>query len=285
MRIIGNMPNIDIRILQTIEELTEVVEVQATFWRETRTVIQRNMLLSLARNGGAIMGAYHDGRMIGFIMGYLGLEHPPSGRPARDHLKFVSQRMAVLPDYRHQGIGYQLKLAQRQYARQLDVPLITWTFDPLLSRNAHFNLHKLGSISRQYIVDYYGADSPVALAGSTDRWLVEWWVGSEHVSQRLGGMKSSAADYLANARYIHPLEQDRTALLEHVEILLIEIPYDYEQIVADNPAQAQRWRQHSRRLFQLCLQAGYVVVDYIREHERGFYVLRHTPPVLYSRND
>lgn len=181
-----------IRSLKTLEELRAVEALQRLVWDDPTTVIYSHMLISLARNGGSILGALRGDQLIGFIISYLGLEAPESERPAMANLKLVSQRMAVQPEYRGTGVGYELKLAQRDFAIGLGIRLITWTFDPLLSRNAHLNIRKLGAIGQVYYRDYYGSgESALVKLHSSDRLLAEWWVTSNRVEQRINGRRGS----------------------------------------------------------------------------------------------
>src|SRR5688572_1063507 len=144
------MSNFVIRPLTALKELEAVEALQRLVWDDPSTVVYKHMLISFVRNGGSIIGALDGDNVVGFVLSYLGMESPEAERPAMANLKLVSQRMAVLPEYRNTGIGYDLKLAQRQYAIKQGIRLITWTFDPLLSRNAHLNVRKLGGIVREY---------------------------------------------------------------------------------------------------------------------------------------
>src|SRR5262245_29658205 len=125
--------HIEIRPLNALDELAEVEAIQRLVWPDPAVVFSRNQLIPIVRNGGLVLGALDSGRIIGFLISYVGSENLDRDRSAIANLKLVSQRMAMLPDYRDKGIGYELKLAQRQYAIKRGIRLITWTFDPLLS--------------------------------------------------------------------------------------------------------------------------------------------------------
>ncbi len=100
--------------------------------------------------------------MVGFAFGFLGREH--------GHIAIHSHMLAVLETYRHLDLGSQLKQAQRERAIAMGIHEMTWTFDPLQSRNAHFNFSKLGVVSDLYKVDFYGPETSSMLhRNSTDR--------------------------------------------------------------------------------------------------------------------
>ncbi len=283
------MGSIEVRPLKTWEETSDVEALQSSVWDDPTWVIHRNMMISMVRNGGLLLGAFDDEHLVGFLLSYLGTESPESPRPAMANLKLVSQRMAVLPDYRNRGIGYDLKLAQRQFAMRQGIRLITWTFDPLLSRNAHLNIRKLGAIARDYHRDYYGTEpSPQVTLGSSDRLLVEWWVTSNRVEQRITGKRGGlgVAQYTdATAAILNPtrlgangfVQPSDTVYRPQSMVSLIEIPDNYGDMVGADPGLAKGWRQHSRDVLEQTLRAGYTVTDFIHGpfegRTRSFYAM------------
>jgi predicted GNAT superfamily acetyltransferase len=286
---------IDIRRLTTIDELEAVVSVQRSFWQDPTIVVHRNVLISCANNGGSVIGALDQEMVVGFVMGYIGLRHDPSSTiPARDDLKVVSQRMAVLPAYRGQGLGLRLKLAQRDYALGLGIDLITWTFDPLSSRNAHFNLARLGGRVQQYRVNYYGAGSPLGVLGISDRLVVDWWIREEatitkFVAAEAGNPSHPVHDH-GNVPIANPAAHQATRLPQPctnpnttsgTQTVLVEIPSDYTRIAEQDRELALAWRHHIRDVLQELLARGYQIVDLERRGDgdllQSFYVLK-----LYS---
>ncbi len=279
----------EIRALKTFEELEMVVAIQRLVWEDPTSVIYRNALVSYVRNGGVLLGAFDGERLVGFVLGSLGTETQDTSRPAMANLKLVSNRMAILPEYRDQGIGYELKLAQRQFAIQQGIRLITWTFDPLLSRNAYLNIRKLGAISRRYWRDYYGtAPSSHVVLGSSDRLVTEWWVTNNRVDQRINGKRGglTITQYTsANAMILNPSRAARNGYPEPGDmtsqhpgmVILIEIPSDFSAMVREAPDLARAWRQHSRELLEQAIASGYTITDFIHgDHEgreRSFYAL------------
>lgn len=288
---------VTIRALESLDEMRPAVELQRVYWgNDLESVVPAHMLFSLAQHGGHVLAALDGTKLIGLLIGFLGTDGDP-GRPALANLQMVSKRMVVLPEYRGSGVGYRLKLEQRQRTIQAGVRLVTWTFDPLLALNAHLNIRKLGAICTSYKVNYYGTDSAGGLAtlGSSDRLAVEWWVTNRRVEERLYGTRSAVRlpQYLeAETPLLNPTQVDAAGWpnppAETREIggslLLIEIPVDYPAIVEADPALAQRWRLHTRELFLRVFARGYAVTDFIRAHyeerDRAFYVLSYSGPLF-----
>ncbi|MCE9581085.1 MAG: GNAT family N-acetyltransferase [Planctomycetes bacterium] len=152
----------------TIADYADIERLQKEVWQfDDREIIPRNELITIARNGGVVLGAWDGETMIGFVFGFLGLD----GK----RLQHASRMLAVLPDYRNSGIGRKLKDAQRRAVLKQGATLMTWTFDPLQSRNAHFNIAVLGGTVRDYFVDLYGPSTSVFNRGlPTDRLLLRW---------------------------------------------------------------------------------------------------------------
>ena len=142
-----------IRLVETPEELQQAEQLQRIVWPGSDTdVIPSHLLITAAHNGGLVLGAFLGDRLVGLLFGFAGLSRVGSGwRP-----KHCSHQMGIHPDFRNRGIGYALKCAQAQIVREQGLDLITWTYDPLLSANAHLNIARLGAICNTYLRDAYG---------------------------------------------------------------------------------------------------------------------------------
>ncbi|RMF39108.1 MAG: GNAT family N-acetyltransferase [Chloroflexi bacterium] len=279
-----------IREPRTYAEFDAIRQVQrAAFEMDPEGGLYVPFLVTAARNGGIVLGAFDGERLVGYIFSYLG--RAPDGQ-----IKLVSQTMGVLSEYRGRGIATRLKLAQRERALAQGLSLITWTFDPLLSPNAHLNLHKLGGIVRIYERNYYGEDFPGIYRGlPTDRFLVEWWIRSEHVVEQLRALEGGGR---AEEDRAPPFGPERP-LVTHVEgegtaqrlagyelgvdapEVWVEIPTDFLALKATDRALARAWREGSRALFEHYFARGYVAVDFQRwwegERRRGAYRLWRPP--------
>jgi predicted GNAT superfamily acetyltransferase len=191
--------------------------------------------------------------------------------------------LAVKPEYRSSNLGYKLKLAQRDRVMAQDISQITWTFDPLQSRNAYFNFAKLGVIAGSYRVDFYGrATSSFLHQAGTDRLWVSWLVDSERVRNRLDEVRtfSSLPDgtqpLVEVGIDLEPKIAESTDL--QGGLLTIEIPAEINAVQMEKPGLAVEWRKATRWAFSYAMTHGYVVEEFyrgiLRDQSIGSYLLR-----------
>jgi predicted GNAT superfamily acetyltransferase len=206
----------------------------------------------------------------------------------------------VHPDYRSQGIGFVLKRAQWQMVRHQGIDRITWTYDPLLSRNAHLNIARLGAVCNVYLPNYYGEMRDGLNTGlPSDRFQVDWWVNGDRARRRLSRQARTPLkldDFLqAEVATINPTQLNSSGFPKPGGIVsptddphchplaLAEIPADFQALKAADPALAAAWRQHSRDLFETYFAAGFLVTDLLYQPgapDRSFYVLTHGESTL-----
>ncbi|MDQ6601931.1 MAG: hypothetical protein M3Z19_04310, partial [Chloroflexota bacterium] len=184
-----------------------------------------------------------------------------------------------------------LKLAQRAFVLAQGLGLMTWTFDPLESANAHLNFAKLGVVSRTYLPDFYGAMPEAINAGlPSDRLLVEWHLDTPHVHGRLVTAESSATfGPLVSAESLDAPYALRMGDDGYPEgsgdggpRLRIEIPANIQAIKATDPARSRAWRLATRAAFTDALARGYLIADYraprFHRPECGCYLLAKSAP-------
>src|SRR5438105_1416259 len=160
-------------VMEKIREETAELELQRQIWGEADLEVEpATLFVVAAHTGGQVLGAFEDGRLIGYTLAVVGL---------RNGTAYLHSHMTgVQNEYRDRGVGRMLKLFQRQEALSRGIRLVQWTFDPLELRNAHFNLNRLGAICRQYLPNLYGTTtSPLHRGMATDRLLVEWHLDSK----------------------------------------------------------------------------------------------------------
>jgi predicted GNAT superfamily acetyltransferase len=243
--------NISIRAVESFAELRAVEELQKEVWGvPDLDVVPLTHLVATKAAGGVLLGAFDRDELVGFVYGFVAQED--------GEIAHHSHMLAVRSAYRNFNLGYKLKLAQRDAVMAQGIKLITWTFDPLQSLNAHFNFTKLGVISDRYVINFYGEEATSFLHQTgTDRFWVKWWLASDRVVQRL------------NAK--EPVLENPS------DKLLVEIPGDINTLQQQNPQLALEWRQRTRREFTTALAAGYTVVDFYREprgaEKVGIYIL------------
>jgi predicted GNAT superfamily acetyltransferase len=205
-------------------------------------------------------------KLVGFAFGFLGREHGQT--------TLHSHMLAVLDAYRHLDVGSRLKHAQRERALAMGVKEMTWTYDPLQSRNAHFNFAKLGVISDIYKVDFYGPEtSSILHRNGTDRLWVRWLLNSRRVRDRLAG-KNHRVEMLDALKLLAPLvrfdptngKPARANLAESLgrQRVSIEIPGDILEVERLEMALAREWRDATRWAFRESVKAGFVVAEFCR---------------------
>jgi predicted GNAT superfamily acetyltransferase len=265
---------IEIRTVTGYAEYAACVDIQNMVWGDG--AVPLHMLLTAQVNGGVLLGAFDtalpDAPMVGFVFGFL-------GRAADVHLKHCSHMAAVLPGYRDARIGERLKLAQREAVIAQGIDLMTWTFDPLISRNANLNIRKLGAICRTYKPNIYGPDPVPDDDLPSDRFQVEWWLSSAHVADSLAELTQppSAQALLANATLLNPDPEGPAAPIAG-ERLALRIPADIDALRDTNFPRARAWRYQLRSLASAAFATGYHVAEYARQGDSGYYLLLHSAP-------
>lgn len=190
-----------VRKCETLDEFHACVDLQRQIWGEADLEVEPVTLFVVAsQTGGQVLGAFDGAQLVGYA---LALAAVRNGSP------YLHSHMAgVLPAYRDRGIGRSLKLFQREEALGRGIRLIEWTFDPLETRNAHFNLNRLGVVCRRYLPNLYGlTTSPLHYGLPTDRLVAEWFLDSVHVRAVLGEENSKAPG--GPAEILLPAELER----------------------------------------------------------------------------
>jgi predicted GNAT superfamily acetyltransferase len=192
MTIPSAAPQITVRHCDTVADYDECVRVEHATWGPEISV-PNGMFIVAHHTGGQVFAAYDGPKMIGFTLAVVGLRKfsPPPGpvTTGGNYTPIIHSHLtAVLDDYRNHGVGRRLKLFQRQDALNRSIPLVEWTFDPLETKNAYFNVARLGVIVRRYIPNCYGiTESPLHSGIPTDRFVPEWWLDSDRVNGIVAG--------------------------------------------------------------------------------------------------
>jgi len=270
---------LQIRDLQTIEDLYQAIAVEKEVWGANDDDLTSPTFAIASREAGHLwLGAFDGDKLAGYAFAFHTMEN---GKPS-----IHSHMLAVREAYREYDLGTKLKLAQREKALAQHVHEITWTFDPLQSKNAHLNFAKLGVVSNTYKVDFYGTHSSSVLhQNRTDRLWVRWLINSRRVEDRLRG-KENRPEMLDALSTLHPLisfygegkpkRSDLQTALGRQRVA-IEIPSNINEVEEKDSVLAREWRDATRWAFTESLQAGFFVAEFCRtvrgQQGQGVYLL------------
>lgn len=244
-----------IRELAGTDQLTEASTLFDRIWRAGGgdRVLDSSTLIALAHTGNYVAGAYDGATLVGASVGFF----------AEDgHVH--SHLTGIEPAHQGRGVGRTLKFHQRAWALARGRTLISWTFDPLIARNAYFNLHVLGARAVEYLPDFYGAmDDGVNAGDVTDRLYVEWPLDASPppvpVPEGIPPLLDRDGDRPRPGRLTSPAHTVAT-------------PDGIERLRASRPELAVRWRMEVREALTTALESGYRIAGITRD---GRYLLEN----------
>lgn len=239
---------VTLRTLHDLRELDEARDIFDATWPMAGggSNLPSNLFRALVHAGAYACAAYVDDRAVGATVAFLG----------REHLQLIlhSHMAAVIERYRDRSIGTAMKCHQRLWALEHDIPVISWTFDPLVRRNLRLNMLKLGAQVRDYECNFYGRmDDDYDFVDESDR-VFAWWV--------VDSPRANAAS-----------RGELQPVIPSADALVIEIPEDIVALRKTDLAASQRWRLRVREQMQAALADGYRVTNVTHD---GNYVLERT---------
>ncbi|MFI9571297.1 GNAT family N-acetyltransferase [Microbispora rosea] len=250
--------------LRTIAEFDRVVRLFDGIWRPEpwNPPITAELMRALSHAGGYVSGAFDGRELVGAAVAFLAA---PAGQALHSHVTG-----AVRP-----GAGFALKLHQRAWALERGLSRITWTFDPLVRRNAHFNLAKLAALPEEYLPDFYGPMRDAVNAGDeSDRVLAVWRLDDPRVVRACDGLPHRPAG--ADGAVAVLIERDGlpVALPADAPAVLVAVPADMETLRRTAPETAKAWRHAVRDVLGGLMARGRPVTGFAD----GCYVVeRHSP--------
>jgi len=246
------MEETTIRECTTIEEFDGCLSLQReAFGLPDLELSPRRHLIVSRQAGGWTLGAFVADRMVGFV-------HQLAAVRGNNEIFGYSHMMAVAKDYQNKGVGARLKWAQRERALREGRKLIKWTWDPMQSRNAHFNLNRLGVTVDTYAENFYGidysADSSIKerLGLPSDRLFATWNLDSE----RVRGLAAGSA-----------------ALVEGTPVVTVAIPAQWSALVKTDAQRALSEQARVRTEFKNALAQGLICAGFERGEEESRYLL------------
>lgn len=252
---------VELRPLDAPEDADRIFRVMGATWTGHEP-FPREMLRALADSGNVPLGAWDGREVVAYVLGWIGVDD--------EGLHVHSHMLAAMPDRRHRGVGYALKLAQRAQALEQGINVVRWTFDPLIARNAHLNLNKLGVVADRFDRNHYG-DMPDAInAGDrSDRFMVRWDLEREPGPRSVGASAYALASKDGWPATVAP-PADRRAL--------VQIPSEYTDMRAEDPARASAWRDASADAIEACLSAGMIAAAFDRAASSYVFATREDVP-------
>ncbi|HEV7679888.1 MAG TPA: GNAT family N-acetyltransferase [Candidatus Dormibacteraeota bacterium] len=249
-----------------LSALVAATEVWRRIWTPDGTpLISTEMLRALTHVGNYLSVARRGDGVVGALLGFFG----GNGRVDLLH----SHILGVDPAARGGGVAYALKLHQRAWALERGISRVTWTYDPLVRRNGHLNLSKLGARGVDYLVAFYGAMPDAINNGDdSDRVLVEWDLAAAAAGRTAPVHDVESLLRRGAAVVLHASPGQAPALQENgdADILLCATPADIVALRHDDPACARQWRACVRAVMVAGMERGMTLSGMARG---GWYVL------------
>lgn len=264
---------VTVRSLDTLADLQGMITLFNEIWRPdgSNPLMTLENSRAMSHSGNYLAGAFDGGRIVGATVGFFAA---PPGVGLHSHIAGVTS------DMRGRSVGFALKLHQRAWALQRELSEITWTFDPLVRRNAFFNLVKLGARPREYLIDFYGDIEDAINAGQgSDRLLLAWTLADPGVVATCAGQRTQAdVDGLLAAGAVAALEETEAGgpqaapamARDRASTLLVRVPPDIESLRHTDPGLAKQWRLAVRDVLGELLEEGARVTGFSRS---GHYVV------------
>ena len=256
---------IDVRIIESAQEAADASLLLDEVWNVTgsgTTVLEPSLFIALAhaRNYTAAAFDRDSGQMLGVTVGFFAA---PVGTSMHSHVAGVRHEAVG------RGVGAAMKLHQRLWCLEHGLTRMTWTFDPLIARNAHFNIARLGARLVDYHEDFYGQMRDGVNAGqASDRAFVDW----DLTDARPSPLTDPYAQAVAAVRIDDDGRPQELDVPREAPVVAIEIPSDIETLRATDPRLAAQWREAVRRGFVELLADGWLVSGFRRS---GAYLLTH----------
>lgn len=252
---------INYRVCTTNEEFDTVQALEMTIWQvSAKDAITGHVMHVLHHVGGNVLAAFDGDEMIGLAVA------APTKYPGR----LWSHMAGIHPDYQGQGIGYQIKQVQREWAIENGYTEMRWTFDPAMRQNAHFNFHLLGTKTTIYHENFYGVMSDNINAGvPSDRFEAIWQLDSDTTPLTI----PDNIPFLLESDNQRPVVSGNPVNDFHA----VMCPYDFPAIKAENLDLAVEWRHAMRDVLQAAFEEGYQVVDFVtnRDERQCWYILHN----------
>ncbi|MFW2335573.1 GNAT family N-acetyltransferase [Ilumatobacter sp.] len=228
----------DIRTLESSSDMSTIGTVFQQVWGTSTPIVTVELLMAVSHAGGYVAGAFESGHAVGASFGFLADHH--GERALHSHIT------GILPGVQHHGVGRLMKNHQRAWAAERGIPWIVWTFDPLVRRNAWFNIEVLGAHITEYLENFYGTmTDSINAHDESDRLVVAWPTSDD---------------------------ANRPGAPDGAITTTVPTPDDIVVLRRTEPDTAAEWRLQVRNELEPLLDAGGIVTGFTRD---GSYVVAH----------
>ncbi len=235
----------EISIIKDSSEIEKFMEIIKSAWASDNAIYQfYDTLHSMPYHGGFLLGAYDNDKMVGMSFSYPGFRN--------NKVYLYSHMTGVINNKKYSNIGYELKIKQKELALDYGYDLIVWTFDPMMSLNAYFNLNKLGALSRNYIDNFYGNMRDGINRGvPTDRLVAEWYI------------KNSYNKSYEKPEYINTIDENNIYFSEiKSDLIALRIFNNYGELKNTDLNKAVKIKLEYRHIFHELLNKNYTVINF-----------------------
>lgn len=253
---------VDIREISNPNEVENFPRVISSAWGVQNMATELvHVVNATTFHGGLTLGAYDGDEIVGIQFSF------PGYRKGVTYL--YSHMTGLLEEKKYSGIGYSMKLYQKKWAREHGFKLVAWTFDPARSMNAYFNTHKLGTMSRTVVHNFYGKFEDVLNSGiPSDRLIAEWWVDESRLTSP-SSETTTAAKIKEDGSYEHLMNLQET----ESDAVFLPTIRDISEFMRDRKEKVVRFKNDLCNALEVLFEKNYIVSDFRRTEEETGYIL------------
>ena len=255
----------EIKQISDADEIKKILPVISSAWgMPDLSAALKDTINAMRFHGGLVLAAYSGTKIIGMQFSF------PGYRKGKVYL--YSHMTGVSEDSKYSGVGRMLKLYQKEWALDHSFDLIAWTFDPVRSLNAYFNLAKLGAISRNLLRNFYGTMEDSLNRGiPTHRLVAEWWIKKDRSHTLPQHEEYAVIEKSGSTVFNYDLDE------MELKIITVGLPTDFSLIQKNDLSSAVRIKQGISSILEDLFSRGYIAFDFLKREDTSSYVLIHDP--------
>ena len=261
-------PRVEVVEVASQDAARDVAVTLAAVWERPggQQPLRPELVRALAHAGNYVALARVGQEAVGAAVAFRGVDE--LGPHLHSHIA------GVLGGWRGLDVGFALKQHQRRWAVAAGLERVTWTFDPLIARNAYFNVTKLGARLTAYYVDFYGPlDDGINAGDETDRCLVTWLVDGTGAREAAAGRVAQVEVGALRATGVRDAlridGQGRPQLpagpAGDADVRLLQLPQDVVALRHVDPSAAAAWRAAVREVLVTAFADGFEVTGVSRD--------------------